>query len=474
MQAVTPPAGTAGIRPAAVAGLFYPEDAADLCRLVDALLAAAPPAAAAAPVPKVLIAPHAGYVYSGPTAAAAYARLRPSARRIRRVVLLGPVHRVPVRGLALPGATALATPLGTIAVDELAIKALRALPQVVTSASAHALEHSLEVHLPFLQRMLADFTVVPLAVGEATAEEVAQVLDLLWGGEETLIIVSSDLSHYSSYERARRIDRDTVDAMLALRADIDPMQACGARPLNGLLLLARKRGLRAELIDLRNSGDTSGDRDRVVGYAAIALHEPMHAQQGPQGEDLRDDQAQIDDDRGALLLSHARAAIAEALGLPAPAAREAACLQQPGASFVTLKVDGELRGCIGSLHAQRPLVEDVRMHARAAAFEDPRFPPLTRHEYAGLSVEVSVLSAAEPLPARSEHEALVQLRPGVDGLILESAGRRATFLPQVWEQLPTPAQFLRALRRKAGLPVDAWSDDIRLSRYTVNKHAERA
>lgn len=469
MQAVTPPAGTAGIRPAAVAGLFYPDDAAELRQQVDALLAAAPQAAAGAPAPKVLIAPHAGHMYSGPTAAAAYVRLRAAARRIRRVVLLGPVHRAPVRGLALPGARALATPLGTIAVDEDAIEALHVLPQVVTSAPAHALEHSLEVHLPFLQRVLADFTVVPLAVGEATAEEVAQVLDLLWGGEETLIVVSSDLSHFNSYERARRIDRDTVDAMLALRADIDPMQACGARPLNGLLLLARQRGLRAELIDLCNSGDTAGDRDRVVGYAAIALHEPMPAPQA-----ARDDETLTEGDQGALLLSHARAAIAEALGLQAPAAGEAASLQQPGASFVTLKVDGELRGCIGSLHAQRPLVEDVRVQARAAAFEDPRFPPLGRHEYARLRVEVSVLSPAEPLPARSEQQALLQLRPGIDGLILEAAGRRATFLPQVWEQLPTPAQFLRALKRKAGLPADAWSDDIRLLRYTVEKHVERA
>jgi AmmeMemoRadiSam system protein B len=259
------------VRPAAVAGLFYPGDATTLTRTLEDLLGAANATAGA--VPKALIAPHAGYVYSGPIAANAYALLAPARERIRRVVLLGPTHRVAVRGLALPGVARFATPLGTVQIDTAAVNALRELPQVVVSAEAHALEHSLEVHVPFLQKVLADFTLVPLAVGYATPIEVAQVLEKLWGGPETLIVVSSDLSHYLTYRSAQNTDRETCDAILELRTDIDHEQACGATPVSGITLAARKKGLKPDLIDLRNSGDTAGDKSRVVGYASFAFFE---------------------------------------------------------------------------------------------------------------------------------------------------------------------------------------------------------
>jgi AmmeMemoRadiSam system protein B len=221
-----------------------------------------------------MIVPHAGYIYSGPVAAMVYARLRSAAARIERVVLLGPVHRVPVRGLALPAASAFATPLGTVPVDLEAVRRLAGLPQVCVSANAHALEHSLEVQLPFLQAVLEKFAVVPLAVGDASAEEVAEVIDRLWGGEETLIVVSSDLSHYLSYSDAQAVDRATAQAILELRTNISHEQACGGTPVNGLLLVAQRRGLVPELVDLRNSGDTAGDKSRVVGYGAFAFTEP--------------------------------------------------------------------------------------------------------------------------------------------------------------------------------------------------------
>lgn len=266
-------------RPPAVAGLFYPADAAELARVVSGLLAAAPEAAGRRP-PKAIIAPHAGYIYSGPTAARAYALLQPHTLsqplcgRIRRVVLLGPTHRVAVRGLALPAARSFRTPLGDITIDAQAATALRDLPQVVISDAAHAPEHSLEVHLPFLQTVLGDFTLVPLAVGDASPEEVAAVLRRLWGGDETLIVVSSDLSHFHDYAAAQALDGATADAILQLRSDLDHQQACGATPVCGLTLLARELGLRTELIDLCNSGDTCGDKNRVVGYASFAFHEP--------------------------------------------------------------------------------------------------------------------------------------------------------------------------------------------------------
>jgi AmmeMemoRadiSam system protein B len=271
MRAFHPSRGSGDTRPAAVAGLFYPGDADTLTRTVERLLGDA--RASAPAVPKALIAPHAGYVYSGPIAANAYALLAPARERIKRVVLLGPTHRVAVAGLALPGVARFATPLGTVQIDAAAVEALRELPQVVVSEEAHALEHSLEVHVPFLQKVLAEFTLVPLAVGYASAEEVALVLEKLWGGPETLIVVSSDLSHYLPYRAAQSTDRATCDAILKLRTDIDHEQACGATPVGGLALAARNKGLKPELIDLRNSGDTAGDKARVVGYASFAFFE---------------------------------------------------------------------------------------------------------------------------------------------------------------------------------------------------------
>lgn len=266
-----PTANPASTRPPAVAGLFYPGEREGLTLAVAGLLNDAKPRSSG--IPKALIAPHAGYVYSGPIAANAYALLAPARDVIRRVVLLGPTHRVAVRGLAVPAARQFATPLGTVDIDTDAIERLRALPQVVVSDEAHALEHSLEVHVPFLQTVLADFKLVPLAVGHASAEEVAQVLEALYGGPETLIVVSSDLSHFLPYARAQSVDRGTCDAILALRTDIDHEQACGATPVAGLALAARRKGLKPELIDVRNSGDTAGDRSRVVGYASFAFYE---------------------------------------------------------------------------------------------------------------------------------------------------------------------------------------------------------
>jgi len=451
-------------RPAAVAGMFYPASTAELTRQVDELLAAAS-GHERAPAPKALIAPHAGYVYSGPIAASAYAQVRSLRGRVRRVVLLGPVHRVPVRGLALPAAASFATPLGEVPIDAESVAALRDLPQVVDSAPAHADEHSLEVQLPFLQRALGEFSLLPLAVGEASAEEVAEVLDRLWGGDETLIVVSSDLSHYLPYDAARQIDRDTVDHLLSLDVELDHDRACGATPINGLLLAARRRGLRAELIDLRNSGDTAGDRRRVVGYAAIAFRPTPGAARA---------EAEVGEavDKGRVLLAHARSAIVEALRLAPHPAPEHAFLQRPGASFVTLRSAGDLRGCIGSLQARRTLGADVRANAVAAAFDDPRFAPLRAAEYDQIAVEVSVLSATSPLPVASEYDLHTQLRAGVDGLILEFGPRRSTFLPQVWDVLPGAREFVDELKRKAGLPREYWSDELRFSRYTVEKFTE--
>jgi len=263
------------IRRAAVSGMFYPGEPAALAAEVASYLAAVP-ASGLAP-PKAIIAPHAGYMYSGPIAASVYARLAPLREVVSRVVLAGPAHRVFVRGAAVPSVTHFDSPLGAVELDTEAIAQLKRLPFVETSDAAHAREHSLEVHIPFLQSVLGRFRLAPVVVGDATPDEAAQLLDALWGGDETLIVVSSDLSHYHPYDVARACDRETAGAIVWLAAHIVPEEACGAAPINGLLRAARRRGLTAELVDLRNSGDTAGDRSRVVGYGAFAFTESAHA-----------------------------------------------------------------------------------------------------------------------------------------------------------------------------------------------------
>jgi hypothetical protein len=450
-----------------MAGRFYPANVQALGAEVDRLLAGATPTRLVR-APKMLVVPHAGYVYSGPVAASAYALLRPWRDQIRRVVLLGPTHRAAVRGLAMPTFAAFATPLGRVELDTAALTGLVTLPQVGISDAAHAQEHSLEVQLPFLQRALGAFTLVPLAVGSASAAEVAEVLEQLWGGEETLVVISTDLSHYLPYAEGRAKDLATVERILCLDPALDCAQACGATPLAGALLAARKHGLAPRLLDLRSSGDTAGDRAQVVGYGAFVFERPQA--KAPNGEDQA---AEHDPALGAALVGRARNAIAHALGLPADHAEPAhAALAGSGATFVTLRLHGALRGCVGTLCAERTLADDVRMHALAAAFRDTRFEPLTAEEFAEVEIEVSLLEPARPLPAANEADARSALRPGIDGVVLEWRGRRATFLPQVWEQLRRPGDFLAALKAKAGLPRDFWAADLRLSRYRVRKFAQ--
>lgn len=258
------------IRQPAVAGVFYPDNKQMLANGIDVLLHTATSAIDHA-TPKAIIVPHAGYIYSGQTAARAYARLALGRKLIKRVVLLGPVHHVPVRGLALPCVDAFATPLGTVELDQNAIASLAGLSQVELSSAAHDHEHSLEVQLPFLQMVLNDFKLVPLAVGNATSVEVAEVLDALWGGPETVIVVSSDLSHYLPYGMAQAADQETVQHILGMKGALTHSQACGATPVNGFILAARRHHLKPELLELCNSGDTAGDKNRVVGYASFAF-----------------------------------------------------------------------------------------------------------------------------------------------------------------------------------------------------------
>ncbi len=447
-------------RPPAVAGMFYPGTAGELARMVDGLLETArAEISGSAPVPKAIIAPHAGYVYSGATAARAHARFAPISDDVERVVLLGPAHRVAFDGLAVPSVAAFEGPLGPVPLDRAAIEGLKTLPGVVELDEAHRQEHSLEVHLPFLRRVLGDgFRLVPIVVGKADAETVAAVLEQLWGEAETVIVVSSDLSHYLDDTSARTRDAATRTAIETLRFErISAGDACGAGPIHGLLRLAQLRDLRATTIELCNSGDTAGPKDRVVGYGAWALTEAAATRLTEEGR--------------AMLLACAARSIRNGLVRGRPSKVRLATfgpeLEAERASFITLTVGDRLRGCIGSVQPRAPLVRDVVENAFKSAFEDPRFKKLGSREFGRLTLSISILGAPGRMRFGDQADLLGQLRPGVDGLILESAKRRGVFLPQVWEQCADAAEFLAKLKVKAGLAKDYWAEDVVVHRYTT-------
>ncbi len=459
-----------GVREPAVAGRFYPANPVELRATIRGLLSAAKaterspdlPAAPhenlhAPPAPKGIIAPHAGYVYSGPIAASAYSALDGLRGRVRRVILFGPAHFVRLRGMALPTAEIFETPLGPVPIDREATERAVGLPFVLLNDAAHAREHSLEVHVPFLQEVLGDFQVVPLAVGEVTADEVSQVIELLWGGDETLFVVSSDLSHFHDYETAMRIDTETARLIESLRfEELTGDRCCGFRPISGMLEAARHRGLHVRRLDLRNSGDTAGPRDRVVGYGAFVVEESKNELTAADRSTLLDVAAKS--------IDHG---IETGRDLPIGLAEYPDVLRAERACFVTLHVGGKLRGCMGSLEATEPLVTNVARNAFSAAFRDPRFGKLTREEFPNLEIHISILSPPEELHFESEADLISQIRPGIDGLTLIENGRRGTLLPSVWRSVRDAREFLAHLKKKTGLGANYWSDTVRVERYTA-------
>jgi AmmeMemoRadiSam system protein B/AmmeMemoRadiSam system protein A len=448
-----------GVRPAAVAGLFYPADPGQLRDEVAGFLGDEPgsgSAEPAAPAAKAVIAPHAGYRYSGPTAGRAYQALAARRGTVERVVIVGPAHRVRLEGVGLTTAQRWATPLGEAEIDQDTCHTLADLPGVVEADDAHAPEHSVEVHLPFVHQVFGPVPVVPLLVGRATVRDVARTLDEVWGGEETAIVVSSDLSHYLDDAAARSRDRATARAILECRAgDIGPYDACGCLPIGGLLNAAVGHGLAPQLLDLSTSADTAGESSRVVGYGGFALLPPPA---------LGDDERRWLVDLAARVIDHE---LRNGEPYPLIDAEVPEPLRAPGASFVTLQQGEQLLGCIGSLDRRRALWRDVAHNARGAAFDDPRFPALASADVAGMSIEVSVLSPLEELAATTPDAVVEALRPGVDGLLLSAGGRRATFLPDVWAKIPEPEEFVRELVRKARWD-EAWAADARAWRYTTD------
>jgi AmmeMemoRadiSam system protein B/AmmeMemoRadiSam system protein A len=438
------------IRQAAVAGTFYPADKEELTAMIDSFYANASDQPA---VGKALIAPHAGYIYSGEIAASCYAPLRKRKNTISKVVLLGPSHYVGFMGMALPTVDFFTTPLGDIPIDKELHKKAIECEDTFTLDNAHLQEHSLEVHLPFLQKSLESFTLLPVVVGQCDPKLIAKMLHEVWGGPETLIVISTDMSHFKNYQDAQKCDQKTADNIVNFNIEsIDHYDACGSAPVLGLLQ-AIKNKFKIKLIDIRNSGDTAGDKDRVVGYASFICDEQQNLKHIFSKKEKQK------------LLSLARATIAKPLSIEESLPDCSEITNSKTATFVTLKIDGQLRGCIGTLSAHRKLLDDIKHNARAAAFEDPRFPPLSAAEFSKLEVNISILTSPEDFPVESEQDLLNKLTPGEDGLILTDGAHRSTFLPSVWEELTDPLEFLQRLKRKAGLPVDYWSSTIQFKKY---------
>ncbi len=446
------------VRQPVFAGRFYPQDPERLHRLLSALDARAmgtPVQVPAGRTLKAVVMPHAGYIYSGWTAAHVGHVLR--GRRFDKVIVVAPDHRVGLRNAVISDVDAYQTPLGRIRLHPDAGRLRRHHPLFGFSHRSDIQEHSLEVVLPFLQYYLGVFELVPIVLGPVDIDRLADALTPLLD-DETLIVISSDLSHYLPYEKARGRDRETLNLISGLAVDALGRRencACGKIPLQLLMTLARRLEWEPALLHYANSGDTAGDKKRVVGYAALAFYGDAHRSGAGKPTELSQDQ-------GALLVNLARQTITAALhDDPPDAAAEARLADAPvfaqrRGNFVTLQTHGRLRGCIGNLVADEPLSASVPRNALKAAFRDPRFPPLVVDELESLSVSVSVLSAPIRLRYRDADDLLERIVPHRDGVILQQGAARATFLPQVWDQLPEPEAFLSALCRKAGLRPDSW------------------
>ena len=464
------------LRPAVFAGRFYPNDPQALTDLIEKYAAeAANDSPSILPGQKLtaLILPHAGYVYSGLVAAHAGRALKN--QTIKKIILMGPDHRIGFSDSAIPDASFFQTPLGKIPISPDAARLIQQQP-----ALFHVLplsmdrEHSLELVLPLLQHFLDEFDLVPITTGNTDSRALAAAIDPI-RDPETLLVASSDLSHYLPYDAAKQKDQKTIRQILALDAAALSREhnvACGILPIQTILHLARQHGWSPVLLAYANSGDTAGPKDRVVGYTAIAFYEKKTAnfEKGSQP---------MDQSQGDVLLKVARKTIADKLHAPLANANvpenelSKTIFNEQRGTFVTLKINDQLRGCIGNLLPDKSIIDGVRDNAINAAFHDPRFPPLSKDELDRVAIEISLLTRPEPLEYNDSADLLAKLRPGVDGLIIRKGPYSATFLPQVWDQLPDKKAFLSHLCAKAGLGPDAWQrSDLEVMTYQVQYFEE--
>ena len=436
------------VRPAAVAGMFYPDEPDELHQMVRTFLKDARGVKVPGKI-RGLVSPHAGYIYSGIVAAAGYGQIDTSTRT---VILLGPSHRVRLSTASIPKVQAYRTPLGDVFLDRLA-STLRRSRGFESVPEAHLNEHAIEVQLPFLQVMLKKFEIVPILTNSSDPKALAAIL-APYIEEDTLVVASSDLSHYYSYETATAMDRICTTAITNCKfSDMPLCEACGKQAVLTLMHIAKIKGWQGILVDYRNSGDTAGGKNRVVGYATIAFFEGKEIT-GTMKETLSTQ------DRDALLRL-ARSAIEARLVKGAKVDRPrhiSSIANELRGCFVTIHKHGQLRGCIGTIEPTCSLLECVEKNAQNAAFDDPRFPPLSVKELKKIDIEISVLSVPETLTFNDGNELKQQLKTNVHGVILSRGRYRSTYLPQVWKQLPDKEQFLEQLCLKGGMSPKAWQD----------------
>ena len=407
--------------------------------------------------PKLMIVPHAGLRFSGAVAAHAYRLLHKKQAKLKRLILLGPSHKHAFKGIAVPSHERFETPFASLPVDQDFKQKALALPFVSVDDAAFEHEHCLEMQWPFISLIAPHVHILPLIIGAASPAEVKKLLDAVWGGDETMILISSDLSHYHPYVEAQELDKKTNQMIETLQPQLVSENACGHRAINGALLKAIDLNMRVTGVDRRNSGDTAGPKDRVVGYASYVFEYPETARLTlAQRHDIqRVIQHTI---RYGLNKKKMPTIVAESFSRPLRAIR---------GCFVTLTLNGKLRGCIGSPQAHQPLIIDVAKNAYKAAFDDHRFAPLTMEEVDKTEVSVSILSALRPMNFVDEADLLRQLKPHVEGLVIKDGKHNALFLPHVWESIPEPDKFLRQLKMKAKLGSHHWSDTMQAFSFTT-------
>lgn len=454
----------------AVAGIFYSEDKTRLDSEVAHYLSKA--GSLSEYQPRILIVPHAGYIYSATTAAKAYGRLSKYAGKIKNVILLGPSHHVAFKGAALPKTDYFVTPLGAVQVNKELSAALASQPGFRFFDPAHKNEHCLEVQLPFLQKVLKKFKIIPVVYGDASPQELSVALEPLLRQSDTLLVVSADLSHYEDYETAKALDTKTAEMVAGKQPEIENHMSCGAAGINTALLLAGKQSLRPEMLELVNSGDTAGDKERVVGYGAWSFSGEANPHQDTQRssleretENLRLFAESYKDEIRQIASRTLREAVVEHKHF-SPARKDYSDeLFNKGASFVTLKKHSDLRGCIGTIMPHIAIAHDIADNAYRAAMEDNRFEPLSEAELPSLSYSVSLLTGLEPIHYHNEADLMNRIQPGVDGVIIRDGDRQGLFLPSVWAELPDKADFMKNLKIKAGMNPSFWSDNIKVYRF---------
>ncbi|MDD5111596.1 MAG: AmmeMemoRadiSam system protein B [Candidatus Altiarchaeota archaeon] len=446
------PAIPAIVKKPAVSGTFYPEDANQLRSLVDGYIEKALPLN----LPRVrgLVSPHAGYAYSASVAAYGYRQIKGG--EYKTVIIAGPSHYVAFNGFSIPNATLYETPLGNVTISQKAFEMMKE-PGFVSDESIHQKEHSVESQIPLLQRTLQDFTIIPIVVGDMSPDDLAALIEK-YMDDDTLVIASSDLSHYHPYADALRLDGICTKAIPSFDYEnMEQCELCGRTPVLALMKLAEKQGWNGQLLDYKNSGDVIRDRSNVVGYSSIAFTEGF-----------------TDEEKDYLLaLSRRTLETYVKYGTKAePTTEIPPRLKQVQGCFTTLNENSQLRGCIGHITPQEPLYSCVIDNTISAAARDMRFKPVTESELSEITIEISVLSVPKKLEYSSSEDLKNKLVPLTDGVVLKSGQRSATYLPQVWEQLPDKEEFLTSLCKKAGLPADCWKNNPEISTYRAQVFTE--